>query len=432
MKTRTHFTVFLVACFCCVRAGVFGQGYENLTDIEKRFEKIAEKSGGDASWEFLQDLQGRNRVFVDNAPNAKGMEDIKDRFVWLLKIVKQGKNLPPEGKRLSILVTGTQHAGEWVAYKAVQTAAEFILANKNKTDWPAEPRFQYFTKFKDANIKRLTDDANLFMIPVANPLGYQFSRIDVKKNELPPTEQGWRKNRQPTRLDKKDIYPPAPEEPAGANDTIIGVDMNRNFPTLNPAWATITIDPKTKRVTTSRDRAADTYCGRPEKGWNAKPLLPDPEGESQCIMKLAQDRLFVGYIDLHSVFGLVGRPTNPDAVNKNLRPAGGLTDEKVFEQLTEQAAKLIIDPRDKKNYKAGKLYPTSGTTRDWLYEQTNKKCLACLIEIGNLLKEDPLQGEYRPASPQPHADAVLPGVLFLMLAAVDKSFPSEPKGGLEK
>ncbi|OHB76021.1 MAG: hypothetical protein A2Z34_12145 [Planctomycetes bacterium RBG_16_59_8] len=53
-------------------------------------------------------------------------------------------------------------------------AGEFILDRMEEEIWDAE--FTHFRLFKEMNMKLLTENANIFLIPVANPQGYQYSK----------------------------------------------------------------------------------------------------------------------------------------------------------------------------------------------------------------------------------------------------------------
>ena len=408
----------------------FAQDYDTLSKIEEKIREIAKKSGGSATASPLFNSEGRIEVVLSVDKEDKDKDILSDRNILLLKIAKPSK--VPDKERANILITGTQHAGEWVAYVVVLNTAEFILQNKDKTDWPKEERFDYLRKFKDLTIKNLTDSATIYLVPVANPAGYQFSRVDVEDNKLAPDILSWRKNRRDVSGDPKDDS----EKPALAGDEFIGVDLNRNYPTKNPPWGTIT-NSKGKE-TTSRTRYSDVYCGRPRglEGWKQKILNPSLERESGVIVNLVTfpGRTWAGYIDVHSFIGLVGSVQTPDPKNANLRPKSSLDDKTIYDLLEKQAAGMIIDPVDTKPYRPGSPYPASGTTREWFYEQTKMKAFGFLIEVGNRStnKADVGKFGYRPPAPQRHADAVLPGMLFLMFAMVDKEFSSRPFADFKK
>jgi hypothetical protein len=405
--------------------------YDTLTKIEEKIQKLAKDNKGFISADRLFDGNGK-LVETDQVDKANEDENIvQPRNVWVLEAAKASK--VPAKDRVRILVTGCQHGGEWVSYVVVLRSVEFIVQNQNKADWPADRRFDYLRKFKDLNVKNLAESSTLVIIPVANPAGFQYSRLEVKQDKLDPDVLVWRKNRRDVSNDPKDVS----EKVVPPKEFLIGVDLNRNFPSKNPAWGTITLNSKTKDETTSRKRGEEVYCGRPKSGdWTKAPLNPLMENETRGIHDLValKGKTYSGYIDVHSYTGLVGSVQSPDNKAANLRPKSSLDDKTVFDLLEKQAASMIIDAVDLQPYRPGSPYPASGTTREWVYEQTGKKAPAFLIEVGNksMQKQDAGKWGYRPPAPQRHADAVLPGMLFLMFAMVDKEFSNKPFADFKK
>jgi hypothetical protein len=195
--------------------------------------------------------------------------------------------------------------------------------------------------------------------------------------------------------------------------------------------------------TTSRKRWQNTYCGKPGKdatgadgNWTGvdeadpHPNGPSREKETEAIYALSQPNspfkpgLVSCHIDVHSYLGTVGWVPNAPRGEKNLRPKGEFDDATLLKILGAQAASLIKDPVAPEAaalYKPqASPYPTSGDILEWQYlKQTQKKCLPFLIEVG--------KAEFAPPDPDKHADAVLPGMLFMMFSTVDKEFSSEPQ-----
>ncbi len=95
----------------------------------------------------------------------------------------------PDGTRESrpaVLLNGTQHAREWISPMTTMYAADTLLD-------------QYQT---DPTVKALLDEVDVYVLPMVNPDGYEYSRT---------VNRQWRKNRRPV----------------GANS--YGVDLNRNW-----------------------------------------------------------------------------------------------------------------------------------------------------------------------------------------------------------
>jgi hypothetical protein len=268
------------------------------------------------------------------------------------------------------------------------------------------------------NIEKLLANANIYMVPLVNPSGYDYSRANQA--------QFWRKNRR-SLTQVSDPWPavgnrfpniadPRPGTP------LFGVDLNRNFPSAN--WGTVTRDPSDNSISTSNIPSQNTYFGRSVK-----------EKETQAIVALTtRDRRFDLHIDVHSYSGTVGWVEQVDTTRANLRPDGGFNDDKVFPVIGEAASALIIDPTLRSRYfPQGTPYPTSGDILQWQYEACDKKCLGMLIEVG---KENPRAANqlqnFHPLNATAHAEAVLPGELFMMFAAVDRNFSSKPKAEFRK
>ncbi len=413
--------------------------YKTMSEIEDQIAAAAKKHKGDATAFRLTDSAGRLVMTVGvDKQDVKPKKDIKRRFIWALKIAKGGGGAGG-AKRVNILMTGTHHAREWVAYRVVLDAAEYILDNKGAEDWPAgDARFDFFRKFKELNIKKLTDNANIFAVPVVNPEGYQYSRRwDPKAHN---DEGGWRKSRRDV---SKDPEPPKYSEPkkldSKEGEGLQGVDLNRNYPADDWSRETgrwvIGDDGKAEWiVSTSRSKWRAVYCGRPNgNDWDPPIRPPLVENETRAIIGLATRNKFSCLIDVHSWGGQVGWPLKP-AAGQNLRPGGGFEDKEVFWILATVAAEMIKDPVTGKTYKAENPYDLSGDSVKWQYDKNSKrKSLAFLIEVGTMqVHGQRRRGHFRPRSPEKHARAVLPGQLFLIFGTIDKRFASIPKAKFSK
>ena len=160
--------------------------YDNLDLVQDRIQQLADTSGGNATSSLLTDSGGSviETVGVDGPPAVR-------RNIWLLEIAKAGGSDRP-----NVLLTGTQHAREWIAYRVVLDAAEFVLGRLEDETWPVgDTRFDHFRLFKAMNIQSLTDPADIFVVPVVNPEGYQYSFANDPPSPYAPGEHGWRKNR---------------------------------------------------------------------------------------------------------------------------------------------------------------------------------------------------------------------------------------------
>jgi carboxypeptidase T len=143
------------------------------------------------------------------------------------------------GERPAILITGTQHAREWLS-PMVTTCFADVLSR----DYPADP-----------DVKMLLDRLELFIIPVVNPDGYEYSRT---------TDRLWRKNR-------RDDY---------------GVDLNRNWSAgFNTAGTT--------------DTSSELYQG--------PSALSEPETTAVRDFMVAHPQL-VAFLDYHTPAQMIAYP----------------------------------------------------------------------------------------------------------------------------
>lgn len=136
--------VVLATCLCimlCVYAHAVE--YENLDSIHKNIISNADISGGDATWFRLTDSTG-TVIWTEGGPISTN--------IYYLKIAKGGTT----GGRTNILVTGNQHANEWIGYRGALDMASFVISNRNIATWPTNSTFDHFRKFKDMNISNLT------------------------------------------------------------------------------------------------------------------------------------------------------------------------------------------------------------------------------------------------------------------------------------
>jgi len=197
-----------------------------------------------------------------------------------------------------ILFTGGQHAREWVAPATVLYILEKLL-----TLYPTDPE-----------VKRILDNVNFAIVPLANPDGYSYSWTSTRL---------WRKNRRHN------------------SDGTYGVDLNRNW---DDHWC---------ERGASRTPSSDTYCG----------TAPNSEPEVKVLSDWILSRgFFQAYIDFHSYSQLVLRPfgwTNelpPD--NAVLKTVGDGMSSAIYS----------IHQKSYTSEPAYTLYYTTGSSDDWAYD----------------------------------------------------------------
>src|SRR5690606_33568204 len=163
--------------------------------------------------------------------------------IWALRI--------GAGSGTPILVNGTLHAREWIAAMVSTCVADRLVRDYDR----------------DPQIRAFVDRTNLWVVPVVNPDGYQYSWS---------TNRYWRKNRRASH----------------------GVDLNRNF---SVAWG---------GSGSSSNKAAQDYRGEHEFS----------EPESIAIRDLAKRERIALHIDFHSYgqmllypWDYTGKPTKDHA-----------------------------------------------------------------------------------------------------------------------
>ena len=104
-----------------------------------------------------------------------------------INLITISKDIKTAHKRPALFFTGTIHAREWVGHELAIDFTQYVLEN-------------YDT---DPTIQAYLENATIYMVPCANPDGYEYSRTHFSF---------WRKNRRVNA------------------DGSHGVDLNRNFP----------------------------------------------------------------------------------------------------------------------------------------------------------------------------------------------------------
>lgn len=212
-----------------------------------------------------------------------------------------------------VLFIGGQHAREWISVEVV-----FLLVKHLAENYSADER-----------IKRLVDNNEIWLVPMVNPDGHEYSRT---------TERCWRKNRR------------------NNGDGTFGVDLNRNYGFM---W-----DPPVGQ--TSANPASDVYRGP----------APFSEPEIQAIRDLVLNpaRRFKAFIDFHSFGQVVLYPWGFTAAPPATVELPSVSDASAYARLASDMASLITGAHGK-TYAFGQtsiaLYSVSGASKDWFYSVTS-------------------------------------------------------------
>jgi len=206
----------------------------------------------------------------------------------------------PAGKPAA-LFNSCQHAREWVSVATTMYIADHLVRN-----YDSDPR-----------IHALLDQAVVYVIPIINPDGYQFTWT---------TDRLWRKNRRDN------------------GDGTFGVDTNRNW---GVAWG---------GSGSSGSTSSQTYRG--------PAAFSEPETRALRDFVLAHPEIKT-HIDFHSYSQLI---LSPFGYTNNLPPE---PDRTTFDNLNAAMQQAIFDVHGL-TYTAGPTAPTlylaSGNAVDWVYE----------------------------------------------------------------
>jgi len=232
-------------------------------------------------------------------------KSFEGRSIYAMNISGNVTGKTAAAKKPACLFMGLHHSREWISVE-VPLALLIELTEKYA---------------KDENVKKLVDEHDIWIVPVASPDGLIYSQT---KSTM------WRKNR---RLNADKSY---------------GVDLNRNY---GYQWG---------NVGASNSPGSDTYHGT--KAFS--------EFTSQAIKALAEREKFRTSVSFHSYSELV------------LYPFGygydiPCPDKKLLSELAAEMAKFNgYTPQN-----SADLYPAMGDSDDWLYGTAG--ALAFTFELGS-------------------------------------------------
>jgi hypothetical protein len=242
------------------------------------------------------------------------------KFVSSIGKSHEGRNIPvihisgdTKSNKPQIWINGGQHAREWIAPAAVMYMTERLLTDyKTK---PEELGENAEEKSRVQKAKKLMDKFEFVVAPVINPDGYEYS---FTGNRL------WRKNRRKNE------------------DGTYGVDLNRNW---------------------------DNHWG--EGGASTRPSATDYQGPSvasepevqACQNYIKKLDHSVAGIDFHSYGELILRSKGWTKKMSH--------DESLLRNVATGMKKAISKDRGTQytSETAAGLYPTTGSTDDWMSEQ---------------------------------------------------------------
>jgi parallel beta-helix repeat protein len=245
---------------------------------------------------------------------------VEGREIWAVKI---SDNPDLDEDEAEILFVGCHHAREWIAVEVPYRLAQHLVSNYGS----------------DPEITHLVDNSEIWIVPIVNPDGLEYSRT---------ADRLWRKNRRDN------------------GDGTFGVDLSRNY---SVAWGL-------------PGSSSDT----------SDPLYRGPhafsEPETQAIRDLALGRNFQTFVSYHSYGQLI---LYPWGYTKEPIP-----DYCLISSMAQDMAELIegVHGQEYVPKQAMDLYPISGGEIDWFYGELGIPAFAielrpATLELGGfVLAED--------------------------------------------
>ncbi len=259
------------------------------------------------------------KKLAEKYPDKVSLEVIGKTFEGRDLVVMKISTSNKEGKK-SLMITGLHHAREWATGEAALNVAEKLLSEYDSNEV----------------VKNLLDNTDLYIFPVVNPDGYEYS---LKKSRW------WRKNR---KVFEKGV----------------GVDLNRNYYT--PKDPTLYRQPNDKPDSTWDDYGAsdevnsDTYRGP----YGAS------EEEIKALEKFVNDKKIQTVIDIHSYGNMI------------LFPWGYTSDPTQWDTIYKEVGNEMNGVVGKKYrvMQSINLYPTTGASQDYHHAEGR---FTYTFEIGN-------------------------------------------------
>jgi murein tripeptide amidase MpaA len=265
------------------------------------------------------------------------------RDVMAIRITK-GASSDEACNKPGLLVTGCHHAGEWTSMEAPLSMAERLVTSYDK----------------DGQVKKRLDSGEIWIVPLLNPDGYEFARVEYPF---------WRKNRRP--INESEVPPEiaAGMTPDENGFIAFGVDLNRNYYDGNPEHFELYRPKSDTPESTSDDfgltsDAPDNEVYRGPSGASEK--------EIQAVLDLWMRRENIkGIVNHHNYSKEILYPwaSSPD----------GVPNEEVYKEIGKRMSEAIKDDTYIVQRSCG-LYPSSGDADD--FAEVNGR-LSFTMEIGN-------------------------------------------------
>jgi len=299
--------------------------------------------------QVIGELKGLEAKYPDIVKTVSLGKTAEGRDIMAVKISKGAGG--DTGDKPGMLITGCHHAREWMAMEAPLTIAKNLAEG-------------YGT---DEKIKNRVDNAEIWVVPLVNPDGYEYSRTK---------DPFWRKNRDP--IHKEDIPQEIAKQLKADKNGVVayGVDPNRNYYDGNPdhmelyrpAGDTAESTWDDFGYATSDNPKQETYRG--PKGASEK--------EVQAMLGLWLNRKNIKGIVNHHSYG-----------NKIMYPWGVTQEHVANEKLYKEIAGKMQNASKEDGYsveQSSGMYPASGDPDDFAHANGR---LSFTIELGDSFQPDP-------------------------------------------
>jgi carboxypeptidase T len=316
-------------------------------------KEISIQGGVNGDYHSYKELERDLLALQDSYPGLAQVftigESLEGRNIYAMKI---SDNVSQDEVEPEVLFIGCHHAREWISVEVPYLLGKYLLEN-------------YGT---DSRVKSLVDASEIWIIPLLNPDGLEYSIHFYRY---------WRKNRRDN------------------GDGTYGIDINRNY---GYQWGF-------DNIGSSPETYSETYRGP----------SPFSEPETQAIRDLFSQRNFKAMISYHSYsqdilypWGYTSEPTDEDSL---------------MAQIAAEMSRLIksVNGNDYVYGQSGNtLYLTNGDTTDWAF--ANYGIPAYTIELPPM---DILQGGFFNAEKdiQSIFNENVPAALYLIEWSIDNFDP---------
>ncbi|MBL8163918.1 MAG: hypothetical protein JNJ61_18160 [Anaerolineae bacterium] len=290
-------------------------------------------------------IQTELQRFAELYPALANVEDLhpptteEGRSITAIKISDNAAETEDEPR---VLFVGAHHAREWISTEIPLHLADYLLSNYDSC----------------TEVRRLVNNSEIWIIPVANPDGYEYSRTGDPNDVAWNSPRQWRKNRNfsPTLDMYCKMLKMGPAQ---------GVDTNRNYETQN--WSLIDNSSFSSRCDYITFKGAEPFS----------------EPETQAIRNLMDPTFggfrFDGALSYHSYAeaviypgGNADVPDNPEIEAMAYLLVNILNDPNQPINTTDPNDPLYDPDDDYYAVQSCCFYPgtpISGTFDDWLYER---------------------------------------------------------------